>query len=239
MSDAGFPGGIPDDLPEDRDGDVAVAAEYVLGLLEPAELRAFEARLAVDPELRRLVAQWSEEFVTFADGVAPVAPPARVEAALMAGLFPEQRRSWLGRLGWLPLVLGGALAALLALWVAVPGLLTGPAEEPAFVAEVAAEDRSLVVAASFTPGTGALTVEREAGAAPPGRVLELWIIPEGGAPVSLGVLPEAETAEVDLPEPFREGLPAGLLAISEEPPGGAPEGVPTGTILATGPITAL
>jgi anti-sigma-K factor RskA len=70
-------------------------------------------------------------------------------------------------------------------------------------------------------------------------VLELWIIPEGGAPVSLGVLPEAETAEVDLPEPFREGLPAGLLAISEEPPGGAPEGVPTGTILATGPITAL
>jgi anti-sigma-K factor RskA len=235
MSDAGF----PDDLPEDRDEDVALAAEYVLGLLEPAELRAFEARLAVDPGLRELVARWSEDLVTLAESARPVAPPARVEAALMAELFPRERRSWLARLGWLPLVLGGAVAALLLLWIAAPGLLTRPPQGPAFVAEVAAEDRSLVVAARFEPGEGEIVVEREAGAAPPGRVLELWIIPEGGAPVSLGVLPEAEAAELAVPEAFREGFPAGILAISEEPPGGAPGAAPTGAVLATGPITTL
>lgn len=231
MSDAGGP--------EDRDEDVAVAAEYVLGLLEPVELRAFEARLAVDPGLRELVAGWSEEFASVADGVPPVAPPPRIRAALMAELFPAERRSWLGRLGWLPLLLGGAVAALLLVLVAAPGLLTRAPEGPAFAADLAAEDGSLVVAARFEAGTGEIAVEREAGAAPEGRVLELWIIPDGQAPVSLGVLPEAEAAVLPVPEAFRAGFPAGILAITDEPPGGAPEGAPTGTIRATGTITTL
>jgi anti-sigma-K factor RskA len=224
------------DLPEDRDEDVAVAAEYVLGLLEPVELRAFEARLAVDPGLRELVAAWCEEIATVADGVAPVAAPARVRAALMAELFPAERRSWLR---WLPLLLGGAVAALLLLWVAAPGVLHRAPEGPAYAATLAAEDGSLVVAARFETGSGLIRLEREAGAAPAGRVLELWIIPEGEAPVSLGVLPEAEAAELAVPEAFREGFPAGLLAITDEPPGGAPGGVATGTVRASGPIATL
>ncbi len=43
-------------IPDEAD-DIALAAEYVLGLLGDEELRAFEARLAAEPSLRARVAR--------------------------------------------------------------------------------------------------------------------------------------------------------------------------------------
>ena len=64
--------------------------------------------------------------------------------------------------------------------------------------------------------------------------------PEGAeAAISLGVLPEDAVATLTVPAELRAEIAGGLLAISDEPPGGSPTGVATGDILAIGEITAL
>jgi hypothetical protein len=69
------------------------------------------------------------------------------------------------------------------------------------------------------------------GAAPfePGKSLERWMLPEGQAPRSLGVLPAGAIVRVPLAvasEAALAGIPA--LAVSLEPAGGSPTGLPTG-----------
>ena len=85
-----------------------------------------------------------------------------------------------------------------------------------------------------------MRITRTDGAAVSGRVLELWGIPaDGTGPVSLGVLPDTETAEVMVPEALF-GKAVGLtLALSDEPPGGSPTGAPTGAVLAVGQLSEI
>lgn len=224
--------------PEERDEDLAITAEYVLGLLEPAEVTAFEERLALDPEFRALVAAWSEDFATLLEATPAEAPPPRVEAALMRRLFPEERQSWLRRLGILPAILGGLASALLVIWVSNLGLLQP--QPPAFAAAMESEDDSLVVLASVSADAAAIDVERTAGQAAEGRSLELWLIPEGEDPISLGVLPDEPVGRIAVPEALRARVVAGaLLALTDEPLGGSPDGRPSGPPVAAGPVVAV
>ena len=66
-----------------------------------------------------------------------------------------------------------------------------------------------------------------------GRSYELWALPRGGgAPVSLGLLPAAGSAERPLSERQRTALlAADKVAVSVEPAGGSPTGSPTGPIV--------
>ena len=67
--------------PEETDlpgGWEAAAAEYVLGLLPEDEIRAFEAQLAQDRELRQDVEAWEQYFATLTDDIAPVEAPPQV-----------------------------------------------------------------------------------------------------------------------------------------------------------------
>ena len=106
-------------------------------------------------------------------------------------------------------------------------------------AQIAAEDGALIVKASYDATSGALYVDRTIGAAAPGRALELWLVAGDDAPVSLGVLPEAREARLSVPENLRIKIAGGVLAISDEPPGGSPTGVATGAVLATGAIIPI
>jgi anti-sigma-K factor RskA len=221
---------------EEEEDDHAVAAEYVLGLLTGEEERAFEARMEVDPPFRALVAVWTEDLARLADRVPEVAPPPRVEAALRRRLFPEEGQGWLRRLGLLPALAGGLVAALLVLWTTDLGLLR-PQAEPGYAASIEAQDGSIVIAARYDPATGRLALQRLAGAATPGRSHELWLIAGDSAPVSLGVMPEEEEGVVMVDEALRAGMAGGLLAITDEPPGGSPTGAPSGPPIAAGPLT--
>ncbi|MFD0858533.1 anti-sigma factor [Roseovarius aquimarinus] len=228
--------------PYDED-DRVLAGEYALGLMDREAAAAFEARLAREPELRALYAEWAESLAGLTDAAAPETPPARVRREIEARLFGAPvRRPFAGLrgLGWL---VGGAVAATLALYVALnAGLLgQGPAMPgaPDFVAEVAAEDGGLVVLATYDTDAGALRLERRAGAAPEGRVLELWLIAGEDAPVSLGLLPEDAAGEIAVDPALGARMAGGILAISDEPPGGSPTGAPTGSVLATGAVTPL
>ena len=66
---------------------------------------------------------------------------------------------------------------------------------------------------------------------------ELWVIPEGGAPISLAVLGQLD-GTLRVPEGHVERLRKGaLLAISVEPAGGSPTGAPTGPVILSGAIS--
>lgn len=73
-----------------------------------------------------------------------------------------------------------------------------------------------------------------------GRVPELWLIPPGESPKSLGVVSIDRSHTVAVPDTLRDALAKGaLLAITLEPDGGAPQGIPTGPIIAKGDIVTL
>ena len=222
---------------EDHSDDIALAGEYVLRLLDAAEQRAFEARLRDDAGLRALVRDWEAGLAPLAEDIEPVTPPARLKSDLTKRLFPAPAPATSGLWRWLS---GGLLASglLVGALMLSPVLspLRGPV--PSLTASIAAEDGSLVVAASFIAETGTLEIDRQTGSARPGRVLELWLIAEGApAPVSLGVLPEDTVTQITLPEALAAQMTGALLAISDEPPGGSPTGAPTGDVLAAGPVT--
>ncbi|NBD30057.1 MAG: hypothetical protein GVY31_08465 [Alphaproteobacteria bacterium] len=223
------------------DDDSVLAAEYALGLLEGPEWQLAEARVAEDQGFADLVHAWEIEFAGIADEIAPVAAPPRVLASLRRDIFGEQDRRWWQRIGLIPSIVGAVAAAVLVLIAVEFGVLdTGRVPVPTYQAELASEDAELVVAAAYLEETGDLVIERRAGGPRPNRALELWLIPEGGTPVSLGVMPEDRSAALTVPRALRADLDAGaVLAISDEPPGGSPTGAPTGDVLATGPITAL
>jgi anti-sigma-K factor RskA len=62
----------------------------------------------------------------------------------------------------------------------------------------------------------------------------LWLIAEGGAPVSLGLLEPQGPSRITVPDDLRPVLAGATLAVSDEPPGGSPTGQPTGAVLAAG-----
>ena len=72
------------------------------------------------------------------------------------------------------------------------------------------------------------------------RVPELWLIPPDGRPRPVGLLRADRGVTLSLP-PELAVLATGkaVLAVSLEPPGGSPTGLPTGPVIGTGPLTSL
>ena len=222
--------------PDEAD-DIALAAEYVMGLLEDEELRAFEARLAAEPSLRARVATWAEDFAALTNAVPAVLPPHGGKEALMRRLFPEeQRRPWWspGQL-WAGL-LGGVAVAALALLTLNPALLSRD-NDPDYTARIAAEDGSLVVEARFDADTRRLEVERVAGLEPEDGDYELWLL-QGEEVRSLGVLPRGEAGVIEVRAELAPAFEGASLAVSREPLGGSPTGQP-GPVVAVAPVVGL
>jgi len=215
--------------------DIALAGEYVLRLLSTADAAAFGRRLRQTPALRRLVSEWEHALTPLTDEIDDVAPPARVLARIEARIF-EKHKSRRGFLGWGSAVAGLAVAAAVAAFILFSPVAT---QAPTHSAQIVAEDNALVLRANYNAEAGALEIDRITGDAPAGRVLELWLIADGApAPVSLGVL-EGAQMRLLVAENQRAALETGVLAVSEEPPGGSPTGAPTGAVLAVGPVVPL
>lgn len=230
----------------DREDDDLLAAEYVLRLLSPEDERAFEARLGSDAALMDRVSAWTERLSGMDTEFAEETPRAAIKAELTERLFgaPVQATpstSFWQRLGlWQGLSFASLLVAGFFAWQTMQ---TEPAETPGrgplYVSEIVAEDQSLRVLAVYDSDAGALQINRTDGAAAAGRSLELWAIAEGDAPVSLGILPEGQSADIPLPEEFRATVASLTLAITDEPQGGSPTGDPTGPVVAVGTVTEL
>jgi anti-sigma-K factor RskA len=232
-----------DDTIGPADGGHLIAAEYVLGVLGAEERREVERRLPHEPALAAEVAFWEERLTGLAGAVAPVTPPdatwSRIEAAI-AGPPAQLPSLWQSLAFWRSFAIGAtALAATSIAALAYIGLvptaraplmatLGGTGGQPTFVAAVTATGNSLVIVPASL-----LTNDP--------RAIELWLIPAGDTrPRSLGLIQAGQPIRLDIPPDLARRLtPDAALAVSLEPPGGSPTGLPTGPVVALGKLTSL
>jgi anti-sigma-K factor RskA len=225
-------------------GDLA-AAEYVLGVLSAAERRAAELRIEREPHFAAEVAFWEARLAGLADQVAPVTPPAEVWRRIEAGLAAPGSTAAAGGIlqslaFWRAFAIGAtavAVASLAALvyvaeltGVGAPLLarLDQPSGQPEFLAAANPADGSVTVVPAAL-----LTGQQQ-------RSYELWVIPPGGSPHSLGLVdPERPVKVVVPPELLPHVSADSTLAITLEPPGGSPTGKPTGPVIANGKLASL
>jgi anti-sigma-K factor RskA len=72
------------------------------------------------------------------------------------------------------------------------------------------------------------------------RTLELWLIPPGDRPHSLGLIEPGKPVRIQMPPALVERLTnSASLAVSLEPAGGSPTGLPTGAVVASGKLINL
>ncbi|MDB6104983.1 MAG: hypothetical protein JWO52_4982 [Gammaproteobacteria bacterium] len=222
--------------PQDHPGIVdSLAAEYVLGTLRGPARRRFEKWRATTPLVQERCLFWEENLMQLAKGVRPIRPPPRVWQGIRARLNlagREPRRRPMRALAIAASVLLVAGLSALLYWRSLgPGKLVEVATitTPAGlrVWEVDVYSGRLIVHA------GQLVVH------PTDRDYELWALPAGGKPVSLGLLPMAGTAQRTLTAVQQQALAnAPQVAVTVEPLGGSPTGQPTSTPIFVAPLRA-
>ena len=228
-------------LPEDDlGGDNILAAELSLGLLSGDAQTHAERRARTNPRFASLVEDWDIHFSTLTETIDPVTPPKGLFNKITAQAYPESTQRIWRALGILPALICAGAAALVLILTLQFGNYMQPATPVArHMAEMVAEDQSIIIAAAFVEDSNTLFVEWQVGERLPERDVELWLIAEGEA-ISLGILSnEGRLTEVPVREDLRSLLMGGALAVTDEPVGGSPEGVATGDLLAIGDITTL
>lgn len=221
--------------------DIALAGEYVLGLLDPSDRASVEARIATDAIFATEVEAWRDRLASMAVGVE-AAPPGHiwsaVEKALPATTGQDRNgnrlRLWQGLTA-----LSATAAAIMAimLWQQ-PMPPTTPAAAP-MVAALDSENGAASIAASYDSSTGELIlmpVELDTGTLYP----ELWIIPADGQARSLGMMAVNRPTRVTVAPEMRPHMSRGsLLVVTPEAEGGARDGKATGPVIASGQITTI
>lgn len=225
------------------DEDDILAAEFALGLLDPAEAEAVQLRARTDGPLSLRIAWWRDQLAPLAREVEAV-PPESVWTKIAAGIgandnVPADARPW----KWATGGMGAIAAALLAVVVlrplptpVTPPSVAAPAAAAPLVASLsgergmavtiaydAASSRMLVTPVSLDPGKGDA---------------ELWVIPVGQTvPVSMGVIDSKGAASHNVDAAHAKLLaPGATFAISQEAKGGSTTDLPQGAIVVSGKI---
>ena len=228
----------------------ALAAAYALGTLAAGPRRRL-ARLAQrDAAVAASIREWEWRLAVLAEGVPGVTPPPRVWEGIrrrlgladtVGGKSDAARRvPWWASLGlWRGLALAG-FALAFALGIAT---LSPPAERPfeSIVVVLAGPDAKPALVATAERGSRYLTVKAVAPVdLARDRSLELWMLPTGKPPMSLGLVPATGIDRVALRAAAGitlQDIPA--LAVSLEPVGGSRTGEPTGPVLYTGRVERI
>jgi anti-sigma-K factor RskA len=216
--------------PDNREVIDRLAAEYALGTLRGPARRRFERWRASTPFVDERCRFWEERLMHLAKDLEPVQPPGHVWEAIQRRLNLTTRHSALRR------IRSFALAASVLLVVGVAALLywrSLPAIRATAVATISAKSGEHVWDLEVFGKADRLVVRAaKLPARPAGSDYELWALPKGAAPVSLGVLPAAGATSRTLTVIQKQALAlSSEVAVSIEPLGGSPTGQPTGEIL--------
>ena len=214
-----------------------LASEYVLGTMRGPARRRFERWRASTPLVDQRCRFWEERLMRLAKGLTPVQPPAHVWPAIQRRLKLTTHRPALRRMR------SFALAASIVLVAGLAGLLYWRSHQtvPAtLVSTISAKSGEHIWELEVFGNADRLVVHAaRLPARPAGRDYELWALPKGGAPVSLGVLPsEGASSRILTPIQKRALAISSQVAVSIEPHGGSPTGQPTGDVLYVAPLRA-
>ena len=242
------------DRDDERD---ALAAEYVLGLLEGEALAEAERRLASEASFAAEVADWRRRLADLDSTAAPQAAGETLWQRIESGLALDARPAavptgrtaaqpfnadpWWSQL-WQSLVFwrGFSVATAAAAAALLVVLGTGPVRQdaPAFVAVMTTDaGRPGAVLHAYADGRVTL-IPLAVAPIPQGRALQVWTKPTPTAsPVAIGLMDQVRTIRLDV----RNLSPAQLnqhFAVSLEPAGGSPTGLPTGPVLLQGDLAS-
>jgi anti-sigma-K factor RskA len=240
-----------------------LAAAYALGTLRGGARRRFEALARERAPVRAAALVWQSRVASMTELETEVPPaPAvwtRIQNLVAAEPAPtptgHTRPALRPKLGWWHNLVGwrvgagvGALATVLAVVTAVgvrdrleaqvSALQAQLSAQPqtAYVAVLNNEQAQAAVLVTFDPQNRQLTLQRvnsyqEAA----DKSLQLWALPAGQQPRSLGVLAPGRLLQLPANESDVRGVP--VLAVSLEPQDGVPsETGPTGPVLFKGQL---
>ena len=232
-----------------------LAASYALGTLRGGARRRFETMAREQAPVRAAAIVWQGRLASMTELQQPVVPDAAVwtrirnlievertqqamERQRAAAPPPAATGGWLRSLAlWRGAAAAGALATVAAVIVGVnlrEQLNNAPAVQ--YVAVLADDKAAASMLVTFDPKRRQLVLQR-VGAFAEGsdKSLQLWALPPGGAPRSLGELDKAPALKLAAQESDVRAVPT--LAISLEPRGGVPSaGGPTGPVLFKGAL---
>jgi anti-sigma-K factor RskA len=222
-------------LPEDE----LLAAEYALGVLEGADRTSAEQRIARERGFARLVSAWEKRLAPWAAEIPELLPPPHVWDRIAGALPAQAPRTglWQSVAFWRGLSFAaGALAAACLAALLYLGAFTQT--EPLVATIEGGGQRHFVATIDVKRGT--VAVVPAAFNADATRVPELWLIPPDGRPRPVGLL-RADTPVTLVLSGELTALAKNnaVLAVSLEPPGGSPTGLPTGPVIGTGKLTNL
>jgi anti-sigma-K factor RskA len=238
----------------------SLAASYALGTMRGLARRRLETQAREHPAIRAALLLWQERMASITEIQNEVTPSPnvwkRIELALnletqsqdsvqvldenpgvktsrsvsqvLNNSLEEVRRalSW-----WRGAALASAVVAVLSLFIASPWQSS---PELQFVAVLADDQSAATLLVSYDAKGNALHLKRvgqyrEAA----DKSLQLWALPPGAAPRSLGVL--GADKDLKLALTGRQDFAVPMLAVSLEPKGGVPsEKGPTGPVLFKG-----
>ncbi len=235
----------------ERPEDIAVqAGEYVLGVMTETERIAFEARIAADPVIQRIVARERERFLEL--DIAVSAAPTdgalwqRIESSIEAqgsnvvDLGAERARqrppapartARPPRSGfWSGFAAAGILAFIAS---GLAYMLVAP-QQPRLIVVLLNDQAQPVSIVETLDGQRVRVIPLTAIDVPANRTLQVWTLPDPATgPVSLGLLEQVRATLLEgptLPTPKLDQL----YEITVEPAGGSPTGRPTGPIVGKG-----
>jgi anti-sigma-K factor RskA len=211
-----------------------LAGAYVVGVLRHRARRRFE-RLCRDDGLAAAARRrWEDRLLPLALALPPVVPGRGCWAGIESRIAPAATAS-LAR--WWQLAAAAAVVGVLLL---VGRLTVWAPQQWQAMAVLAPANAQPLWRVERNADFGQISVVTVGSIALPGdKSYELWILPGGGRnPVSLGLLPRSGQLHRQLSSTQRALLAgAAQIAVSIEPPGGSPTGLPTGPVVIVAPIS--
>jgi len=235
----------------DEDQNELRYAEYVLGVLDADARASIAHEVALSEEAATAVALWQGRLTPLVEALPEVTPSEDVWTRIRHALsWDAPRRTprpvsfWSSARPWRWLSAAASLVAVFCiamLWRA-PVRVSHEAGHVAVMVSSIRQDNGI------TDWTATMDLDRKqivvvpatATSVPTGRSTQLWLIPAGGAPISVGVFAPDTTAVLPLSAQLLARVgPTAALAVSVEPPGGSPTGQPTGPVIAKGALSGV
>lgn len=212
----------------------AMAAEYVLGTLEWNERREVMALRAINKDMDKAISYWERRLSPLSNLVAEIQPSSDLLKKINRQIDSEPRLMVaLNR--WRSLAIAASVL-LLAVTTAFIYQMQVWRIDPQYYTLLQTEAKSPVFMLSFDEKSATVTVQTIGAKAPNGKSFELWIVADGAAPKSMGIVLPDGKKEIALSNMSVSIIENATFAVSVEPLGGSPTGAPTGPIPYSGKL---